>query len=222
MKSWRRKPLSEDCAEVPSGSSAARTAQNGLLLGRADLLAGAVIVGVGARSERLKKLLARHEPCGGEALDIVGAEILGDGSRSARGAEGVAELRLGGAEVALDVVRVGRDERVVEAGEEVGPVAPGQGGDLLDEGGRRSAEPEAWGLLLELLEERVQAGLGLGRVGGRIGSVWTGRDLVRDLVEDLDVSGDAPRGTVSVPVARQRLFELVEDRVWAPLFAAAA
>lgn len=134
----------------------------------------------------------------------------------------MAELRLGGAEVALDVVRVGRDEGVVEAREEVGSVARGQGGDLVDEGRRRSAEPEAGRFLLELLEEGVQAGLGLRRVGGRIASVRTGGDLVRDLVKDLDVSGDAPRGAVSVPVASQRLFELDEVRVWAPPFAAAA
>lgn len=134
----------------------------------------------------------------------------------------MAELALGRAEVALDVVRVGREEGVVEAGEEVGPVAFGQGGDLVDEGGRRSAEACSWRLALELLEERVEAGLGFCRVGRRVASVGARRELVRDLTEDLDVSGDAPCRTVSVPVARQCLFELGEDRVWAPLFAAAA
>lgn len=207
---------------MPGRSTAARAAQRGLPLGHADLLAGTVIVGIGAWSEGLEELLARHEPRGGEALDVVGAEVLGHGSRGACGAEGVTELRLGGAEVALNVVRVGREEGVVEAGEEIGPVACSQGGDLVDEGGGRSAEPEAWRLLLELLEERVQAGLGLGRVGGRVASVGTGGDLVRDLVEDLDMTGDAASGAVSVPVARQRPFELDENRVWAPLFPAAA
>lgn len=221
MKSRGREPLGEERADVPRGSSAARSTERGLALGCADLRASTVIVGIGARGEALEELLARHEPRGGEALDVVGAEVLCDGARGARRAEGVAELRLGGAEEALDVVRVGREEGVIEAGEEVGPVAPGQGGDLVDEGCRRSAEPEARCLLLELFEERVQASLGLFRVGGRIGTVGTGGDLVRDLADDLDVSGDTPRGTISVPVPRQRLFELVEDRVWAPPFAAA-
>lgn len=222
MRSRGREPLGEERADVPRRGSTARAAQRGLLLGCADLLASTVVVGIGPRSERLEELLARAEPRGGEALDEVGAEVLGDRSGRACRAEGVAELRLGGAEVALDVVRVGRDEGVVEAGEEVGPVARGQGGDLVDEGRRGSAESEARRFPLELLEERVQAGLGLRRVGGRIASVRTGGDLVRDLVKDLDVSGDAPRGAVSVPVASQRLFELVEVRVWAPPFAAAA
>ena len=140
MKSGAVEPLGEERVDVPRGRSAARATQSGLLLGRTDLRAGTAIVDVGTRIECLEELFARHEPRCGEALDIVGAQVLGDGSRSAGRAEGVAELALGRAEVALDIVRVGREEGVVEAGEEVVPVAFGQGGDLFDEGGRRSAE----------------------------------------------------------------------------------
>jgi hypothetical protein len=111
---------------------------------------------------------------------------------------------------------------VVEAGEDELAVASRDARDVVDEGAGRRAEPEAGRLGLEFLEQVVEPGLGLASVRWRVGAVGPGGDLVCDAAQDFEVPFDAAGRPFAVPVRRQRRVEFLEDRVWAPLFAAAA
>jgi hypothetical protein len=133
----------------------------------------------------------------------------------------MSELRLRGTEIALEIVARGRDQRLVEAGEDVEPIPRGDASDVIDEVVRGGRKAEARNVAAELLDQSVEALLRLDRSRRPVRSVFARGYLVRDPPKDVDLERDTSCGSGAMPVGVQRLVDLREEGVWAPLFAAA-
>src|SRR5580658_8076027 len=116
-------------------------------------------------------------PSSGEGFEVVGAEVLRDGVGCACRAESAAELGLRGTEVAFDVVAGWWKLRVIEASENVEPIARRDPGDVIDEVVSRRSESEARRVGPELNNPSVEARLRLERSRGSIEAVCASRDL---------------------------------------------
>jgi hypothetical protein len=221
MNSRTRTPPREELVEVALWFSAARSTESGWPLRGPDGLAGTRVVGVRAGRELRKEFVARIDPSGREGLEILGAEVLRDRPGGARCPEGMSELRLRGTEIALEIVARGRDQRLVEAGEDVEPIPRGDASDVIDEVVRGGRKAEARNVAAELLDQSVEALLRLARSRRPVRSVFARGYLVRDPPKDVDLERDTSCGSGAMPVGVQRLVDLREEGVWAPLFAAA-
>lgn len=158
--------------------------------------------------------------CSGEEerLKVVGAEVLGDTVRGARGPDCATDVRLRDAEHALKAVRRGWYALVIVAVEELAPIASGFTGDVINKRTGGGAEAGARSVPLKFFDLLAKALVGLVTIGRWIASVWIWRDLVRDLTEDFDVSRDPTSSSGAVPIRSQCLIELVQDRMVAFFF----
>jgi hypothetical protein len=83
---------------------------------------------------------------------------------------------------------------------------------VIDEVPARRAEAHAGCLGLQIVQQRLEARLGLGGVRGPIGPIGVGRERVGNVAEDLGMALDPARGPSAVPVGLERLGELVKER----------
>ena len=147
--------------------------------------------GVSARREAIKcfenaraRLLARED----KGFEIVGAEILSHAVRGARLTGCSADVVLGGAEEALQLVGGGWNARVIVAVEQLTSVALGDASEMVDElpGGR--AEPAPWSLLLHTGDEFLQSSMSIVPARRGIFTIRVRRDLASDVAKKFDVA----------------------------------
>jgi len=141
--------------------------------------------------------------------DLV-AEVVDQGVGRAASAQGATSLLLARAEEALQLVGRRRQVGIIEAVEEVGPVAARDGDEMVDEGGGLGVEAQAGRCALELTEEVPELGLRLGGVLRTVLPVGCGADVVSYVSKVLHVPVDPAGGADLVPVERQGLFERIK------------
>jgi len=105
---------------------------------------------------------------------------------------------------------------IVDGVEQVAALPFGDARDVVDEGAGRGSEPFARGRLLKPAQEVLQLRVGLVAGGGARFAERIRRDRAGDRSEHVEMPFDTACRADAVPVGRQRVFELVEDRVGAP------
>jgi hypothetical protein len=204
-------PGREERFEMSRWRASARGPQSGRGLSRLDLSTGTGVLGGGCSSHGFEDVLCREEPGRGEGHEVVPTEVVSDSSGRAAAPEGTSQLCLGGTEEALKFVRSRRDARVIEADEEVVPIALGELSQVIYEPPGRGSEAGSGGVGLQSGQQIRQPVLCLSCAAGGIGIVGPWLDRSRDGAEDLDVPRDPSGGAASMPVGLQLLRELVEE-----------
>lgn len=142
----------------------------------------------------------------------VGAEVGHNAVGRAPAAGRVAYGALCRAEEALQLVGGRRDPGVVEAVEQVRPVAGVPSGEVIDKTTRGCTEPVPRSFSDQRLQVFLKPALRLRRRGGAVRTVRGRGQLASDGAQDLGVALDAAGGSGFVPRRYEGLVELVEQR----------
>jgi hypothetical protein len=168
-----------------------------------DVAEGLRVDGLGQKVEVARAHLVEGEK------DLV-AEVVDQRVGRAARAQGATSLLLAPAEEALQLVGRRRQVGIIEAVEEVGPVAAGDGDQMVDKGSGLGVEAQAGRCALELREEIPELGLGRGSVLRTVEPVRCGAEVMSYVSEVLHMPLDPAGDTDLMPVEREGLLERIE------------